>query len=216
MAATSFASVKLPSTLVEQARQAAQSMRRSVASQIEYWATLGQIVEHTGLSAQEARAAIEQYEEIKERYDFIHAQKSDLLSAKSDLEATIHEIDMTATEKFMESFNLIRDNFILRLFQDVSFCPSNEHEEDNRTKHKRDDVRRKADCSGSPQYLKRKHILLSFCERTIDLPHWQVIKTYLNIILQIYPSVNNYRTLDGIDSRNHFLIAIKKTRTKLH
>lgn len=62
MAATLFASVKLPSTLVEQARQAAQPMRRSVASQIEYWATLGQIVEHTGLSVQEARAAIEQYE----------------------------------------------------------------------------------------------------------------------------------------------------------
>jgi len=62
MASTPFASVKLPSTLVEQARQAAQPMRRSVASQIEYWATLGQIVEHTGLSVQEARAAIEQYE----------------------------------------------------------------------------------------------------------------------------------------------------------
>ena len=62
MAATAFASVKLPSALVEQARQAAQPMRRSVASQIEYWATLGQIVEHTGLSVQEARTAIEQYE----------------------------------------------------------------------------------------------------------------------------------------------------------
>lgn len=62
MAATAFASVKLPHALVEQARQAAQPMRRSVASQIEYWATLGQIVEHTGLSVQEARAAIEQYE----------------------------------------------------------------------------------------------------------------------------------------------------------
>ena len=62
MTATAFASVKLPHALVEQARQAAQPMRRSVASQIEYWATLGQIVEHTGLSVQEARAAIEQYE----------------------------------------------------------------------------------------------------------------------------------------------------------
>ena len=62
MAATAFASVKLPTALVEQARQAAQPMRRSVASQIEYWATLGQIVEHTGLSVQEARTAIEQYE----------------------------------------------------------------------------------------------------------------------------------------------------------
>ena len=62
MAHTAFASVKLPGPLVEQARQAAQPMRRSVAGQIEYWATLGQIVEHTGLSVQEARAAIEQYE----------------------------------------------------------------------------------------------------------------------------------------------------------
>ena len=62
MPSTTFASVKLPNALVEQARQAAQPMRRSVASQIEYWATLGQIVEHTGLSVQEARAAIEHYE----------------------------------------------------------------------------------------------------------------------------------------------------------
>ncbi|RYF28631.1 MAG: hypothetical protein EOO33_00210 [Comamonadaceae bacterium] len=62
MPPTVFASVKLPSSLVEQARQAAQPMRRSVASQIEYWATLGQIVEHTGLSVQDARTAIEQYE----------------------------------------------------------------------------------------------------------------------------------------------------------
>lgn len=62
MAQPAFASVKLPGALVEQARQAAQPLRRSVASQIEYWATLGQIVEHTGLSVQEARAAIEQYE----------------------------------------------------------------------------------------------------------------------------------------------------------
>ncbi len=62
MSATAFSSVKLPAHLVEQARQAAQPMRRSVASQIEYWATLGQIVEHTGLSVQEARSAIEQYE----------------------------------------------------------------------------------------------------------------------------------------------------------
>ncbi len=62
MAHTAFASVKLPNMLVEQARQAAQPMRRSVAGQIEYWATLGRIVEHTGLSVQEARAAIEQYE----------------------------------------------------------------------------------------------------------------------------------------------------------
>lgn len=59
---TAFASVKLPSTLVSQAREAAQPMRRSVAGQVEYWATLGRIVEHSGLTAQEAQTAIANYE----------------------------------------------------------------------------------------------------------------------------------------------------------
>ena len=57
-----FASVKLPSALVTQAREAAQPMRRSVAGQVEYWATLGRIVEHSGLTAQEAQTAIAKYE----------------------------------------------------------------------------------------------------------------------------------------------------------
>lgn len=61
-APTGFSSVKLPAALVQQAREAAQPMRRSVAGQIEYWATLGRVVEHTGLTVQEAQAAIENYE----------------------------------------------------------------------------------------------------------------------------------------------------------
>lgn len=60
---TGFSSVKLPAALVQQAREAAQPLRRSVAGQVEYWATLGRIVEHSGLTAQEAQAAIETYEE---------------------------------------------------------------------------------------------------------------------------------------------------------
>ena len=59
---SSFASVKLPAALVQQAKQAAQPLRRSVAGQIEYWATLGRVVEHSGLTVQEARTAIEGYE----------------------------------------------------------------------------------------------------------------------------------------------------------
>lgn len=57
-----FSSVKLPAALVQQAREAAQPLRRSVAGQVEYWATLGRIVEHSGLTAQEAQVAIEGYE----------------------------------------------------------------------------------------------------------------------------------------------------------
>lgn len=59
---SNFASVKLPLSLVEQAREAAQPLRRSTAGQIEYWATLGRVVEHSGLTVQEAQTAIEAYE----------------------------------------------------------------------------------------------------------------------------------------------------------
>jgi hypothetical protein len=47
---------------VAHAKAVAVPMRRSVASQIEYWATLGLALEHNGLTTQEARSAIESYE----------------------------------------------------------------------------------------------------------------------------------------------------------
>jgi cytochrome c-type biogenesis protein CcmH/NrfG len=66
-APSNFASVKLPLSLVEQAREAAQPLRRSAAGQIEYWATLGRVVEHSGLTVQEAQTAIEAYETAARR-----------------------------------------------------------------------------------------------------------------------------------------------------
>ena len=59
---SSFASVKLPAGLVTQAREAATPMRRSVAGQIEYWATLGRIAELAGLTVSEAGEAIKLYD----------------------------------------------------------------------------------------------------------------------------------------------------------
>jgi ParD-like antitoxin of type II bacterial toxin-antitoxin system len=55
-----FNSVKLPSTLVMEARQTAIAMRRSTAGQIEYWAMLGKAVEDGGLTAREAAQALGQ------------------------------------------------------------------------------------------------------------------------------------------------------------
>lgn len=55
--------------------------------------------------------AVEAFDEMKERHDFINSQKQDLLDAKQTLLDTITEIDNTATEKFMESFSKIRENF---------------------------------------------------------------------------------------------------------
>jgi len=56
--------------------------------------------------------AMEAYTEIKERNDFIIAQKEDLLKAKESLLSTISEIEGVASETFMDSFNKIKEHFI--------------------------------------------------------------------------------------------------------
>ncbi len=69
--------------------------------------------------------AIEAYNEMDERYQFINAQKRDLLEAKSSLLATIREIDDTAREKFMVAFTSVRENFIKvfrSLFNEEDSC----------------------------------------------------------------------------------------------
>ncbi|MEQ8517526.1 MAG: chromosome segregation protein SMC [Cytophagales bacterium] len=55
--------------------------------------------------------ALEAYEEIKNRYDFIIEQKDDLIQAKESLLNTISEIDLVARETFEKAFELIRVNF---------------------------------------------------------------------------------------------------------
>jgi chromosome segregation protein len=56
--------------------------------------------------------AIESYREVKERYDFLVEQKNDILVSKENLINTIKEIDVTAKERFLESFYKVRENFI--------------------------------------------------------------------------------------------------------
>ena len=53
-----FSSVKLSNTLVTEAKHAAQTLRRSTAGQIEYWALLGKAVEDGGLTTREAANAL--------------------------------------------------------------------------------------------------------------------------------------------------------------
>ncbi|OKL41438.1 chromosome segregation protein SMC [Pontibacter flavimaris] len=55
--------------------------------------------------------AAEAYAEIEEREKFITEQRNDLVNAKNALIDTINEIDTVAKEKFMYSFNQIKDNF---------------------------------------------------------------------------------------------------------
>jgi len=56
--------------------------------------------------------AMEAYNEIKQRNDFIIAQKDDLLKAKESLFSTISEIEGVASETFMQAFNQIKEHFV--------------------------------------------------------------------------------------------------------
>jgi chromosome segregation protein len=55
--------------------------------------------------------AIEAYQEMKKRYEFILEQKNDLVSAKESLLQTIQEVEATANQQFLDTFNRVRDNF---------------------------------------------------------------------------------------------------------
>lgn len=55
--------------------------------------------------------AIEEYAELKERYDFLKAQTDDLWTSKNALIADIDEINSTSQKLFSETFEQIRKNF---------------------------------------------------------------------------------------------------------
>ncbi len=83
--------------------------------------------------------AMEAYQEMNERYNFIQSQKKDLAEAKTSLLQTIKEIDDTAKEKFMAAFSDVRTHFIKvfrSLFNEEDSCdlvladPSNPLESD--------------------------------------------------------------------------------------
>ncbi|NEM98874.1 chromosome segregation protein SMC [Pontibacter burrus] len=98
--------------------------------------TIEMVTEDLGKYISELRTAIdkmgpvnamaaEAYVEIEERNKFITEQRNDLVNAKNTLIDTINEIDTVAKEKFLESFNQIKSNFIRvfrSLFTDEDNC----------------------------------------------------------------------------------------------
>jgi len=55
--------------------------------------------------------AIEEYSELKQRYEFLKTQSDDLLKAKTDLLKAIDDINQTSLEQFKVTFEQIRKNF---------------------------------------------------------------------------------------------------------
>ncbi|MDQ3394305.1 MAG: chromosome segregation protein SMC [Bacteroidota bacterium] len=69
--------------------------------------------------------AVDAYEEIKQRNEFITSQRDDLLKAKESLKATIFEIDTVAKNCFLEAYTKIKENFIIvfrSLFTEEDDC----------------------------------------------------------------------------------------------
>lgn len=57
--------------------------------------------------------AIEQYQQVEERYDFLTTQRDDLLSAKEQLFETMGEMDDEVKARFYKTFQAIREKFNL-------------------------------------------------------------------------------------------------------
>ncbi|MDQ7110202.1 chromosome segregation protein SMC [Staphylococcus cohnii species complex 1658] len=55
--------------------------------------------------------AIEQFEEINERYTFLNEQRADLRAAKATLEQLIEEMDNEVKERFKETFHAVQGHF---------------------------------------------------------------------------------------------------------
>jgi chromosome segregation protein len=68
--------------------------------------------------------AYSEYDEEKQRLDFLLKQRTDLTESEKDLIKTINEINETAQKLFMDTFDAIRKNFI-QIFQTL-FNPGDE------------------------------------------------------------------------------------------
>jgi len=78
--------------------------------------------------------AVEAYDEMKERYDHIAAQRDDIVEAKKSLLDTIKEIEETATGHFIEAFTKVREYFIdvfRTLFSEDDSCDLKLEDPDN-------------------------------------------------------------------------------------
>jgi len=68
--------------------------------------------------------AYSEFEEERDRLEFLNKQRDDLVESEKDIVKTIEEINLTAQSKFAETFNQIRENFI-RVFRSL-FDPGDE------------------------------------------------------------------------------------------
>lgn len=108
--------------------------------------------------------AYSEYEEEKQRLDFLLKQRDDLLESEKDVVKTIEEINQTAQALFKETFEKIRDNFI-KIFRTL-FDPGDEA--DLRLEENSDPLEAKIEIIAKPRGKRPTSIdLLSGGEKTL-------------------------------------------------
>ncbi len=108
--------------------------------------------------------AYSEYEEEKQRYEFLKKQRDDLLESEKDIVRTIEEINVTAQALFMETFEKIRENFI-KIFRNL-FNPGDEA--DLRIEEGADPLEAKIEIIAKPKGKRPTSIeLLSGGEKTL-------------------------------------------------
>lgn len=55
--------------------------------------------------------SIQEYEDVKKRYDFLNGQQNDLLKARDDLEKSMNELDEEVNSRFKATFEAVAESF---------------------------------------------------------------------------------------------------------
>ena len=55
--------------------------------------------------------SIQEYEDVKKRYDFLNGQQNDLLKARDDLEKSMNELDEEVKSRFKATFEAVAESF---------------------------------------------------------------------------------------------------------
>lgn len=108
--------------------------------------------------------AYSEYEEEKERFNFLMGQRNDLVESEKDIVKTIEEINNTAQTQFMETFEKIRGHFV-NIFRGL-FNPGDEA--DLRMEENADPLEAKIEIIAKPKGKRPTSIeLLSGGEKTL-------------------------------------------------
>ena len=108
--------------------------------------------------------AYSEFEEERQRYEFLSKQRDDLIESEKDIISTIGEINNTAQQLFKETFDKIRENFI-NIFRGL-FNPGDEA--DLRIEEEADPLEAKIEIIAKPKGKRPTSIdLLSGGEKTL-------------------------------------------------